>query len=96
MSARIAIHCTPGSKTQSVSVLPDGGFAVRVTARPEDGKANEAVRRVVAKAAGVPRSAVSVVSGRTSRDKVIAVEGIGKDELRDALTRAAREKGGGS
>jgi uncharacterized protein YggU (UPF0235/DUF167 family) len=44
---------------------------VRVTAAPEDGKANAAVIALLAKALGVPRSALAIVRGATARDKII-------------------------
>jgi uncharacterized protein YggU (UPF0235/DUF167 family) len=58
---------------------------IRVTAPPVDGKANDALCRLVAKAAGVPPSRVSVVRGRSARDKVVRVEGVEIDALRAAL-----------
>ncbi len=53
-----------------------GALLVRVTAPPVDGKANTAVRKLVARAAGVPPSAVNVVRGHTSRDKTLRIEGV--------------------
>ena len=58
---------------------------IRVTAPPVDGKANDALCRLVAKAAGVAPSRVTVVSGQTSRDKVLEVEGVEPQQLRAAL-----------
>jgi uncharacterized protein YggU (UPF0235/DUF167 family) len=49
---------------------------IRVTAPPVDGKANDALCRFVARAAGVAPSRVSVVRGHASRDKVVRVEGV--------------------
>jgi len=56
---------------------------VRVTAPPVDGKANAAVCALIARAAGVPKSRVSVVRGTASRDKVVRVEGVDAAALRD-------------
>lgn len=50
---------------------------VRVSAVPDKGKANAAVAALLAKALGVPKSAVSVVSGETNRLKTLAVVGDG-------------------
>ncbi|MGB8819138.1 MAG: DUF167 family protein [Rhizobiaceae bacterium] len=47
----------------------------RVSAVPEDGKANAALLALIAKKAGVAKSAVSLVSGQTSRLKQVAIEG---------------------
>ena len=58
---------------------------IRVTAPPVDGKANDALCRLVAKAAKVAPSRVTIVRGHTARDKVLDVEGIEPEELRAAL-----------
>ena len=58
---------------------------IRVTAPPVDGRANDALCRLIAKAAGVAPSKVSIVRGHTARDKHVRVEGIGDGALREAL-----------
>jgi uncharacterized protein len=56
-------------------------LAVRVRALPEDGQANAAVCRMVAKRLGVPSSSVSVVRGGTSRHKLLEVDGIQRSAI---------------
>ena len=51
-----------------------GGYTVRVRAAPQEGKANEAVVRLLARHFGVPRSAVCIVSGFTVRNKVVEIK----------------------
>jgi uncharacterized protein len=63
----------------------DGAVLVRVTAPPVDGKANDALCRLVAKKAGVAPSRVTVVKGHTARDKVLEVEGVDAAQVRAAL-----------
>jgi uncharacterized protein YggU (UPF0235/DUF167 family) len=60
-----------------VEALSDGRQVVRIRVRaaPEDGAANEAVRRLVAKALGRPASAVSLRAGATARVKALFVSG---------------------
>jgi uncharacterized protein len=58
---------------------------IRVTAPPVDGRANEALCRLVAKKAGVAPSRVSVIRGHTARDKLVRVEGVEAAALRAAL-----------
>lgn len=58
---------------------------MRVTAPPVEGKANEALCRLIAKAANIAPSKVTVVRGHTARDKVLEVEDLEPDELRAAL-----------
>jgi len=50
-----------------------GGYTVRVRAAPQDGKANEAVIRLLARHFGVPKSAVSIVRGFTVRNKIVEI-----------------------
>jgi uncharacterized protein YggU (UPF0235/DUF167 family) len=63
----------------------EGAVVIRVTAAPVDGKANEALCRLVAKKTGVAPSRVSVIRGHTARDKVLRVEGVEAPALRTAL-----------
>ena len=62
-----------------------GRVLVRVSAPPVEGKANEAVCRLIAKRAGLSRRQVSVLRGATSRDKLVRVHGIDIADLRRAL-----------
>ncbi len=52
---------------------------VRVRAVPEKGLANKALVAVVAKAAGVAKSAVTLISGETQRKKILRIEGDPED-----------------
>lgn len=70
----IAVHVTPGARQTAVS-LNDGTLRIAVTAPPEDGKANEAVRKLLARAMGVAPSRLSLLRGHTSREKVFAYSG---------------------
>jgi|TARA_R110000782_G_scaffold13999_22_gene41733 uncharacterized protein len=73
----LAVRVTPkarGGERIVVEDTPEGPRArVWVSAPPEDGKANAAVCRLVAKALGLPKSAVSVARGDTSREKLLHI-----------------------
>jgi uncharacterized protein len=60
---------------------------VRVTAPPVDGRANDALRRLIANRAGVAPSRVTLVRGEKSRDKTLSVEGVDPATLRERLLR---------
>lgn len=64
-------------RLESIEISADGRshLKARVRAVPENGAANQALERLVAKALGVPRSAVSVVAGGTTRLKTLRVLG---------------------
>ncbi|GMA22581.1 hypothetical protein GCM10025864_03400 [Luteimicrobium album] len=73
---RVAVRVRPGASRTRVggSYGDDARLVVAVSARAVDGKATEAVLAAVADALGVRRRAVTLVSGQTSRDKVLDVD----------------------
>jgi uncharacterized protein (TIGR00251 family) len=83
--AEVTIRLQPRARRDEVVGERGGAVVVRVTAPPVDGRANEALCRLVAKAAGVAPSKVSIVRGHRSRDKVVRVEGLEEHALRTAL-----------
>jgi uncharacterized protein (TIGR00251 family) len=85
VSARITVRLTPRASREEIAGERDGALVVRVTAPPVDGAANEALVRLMAKTAGVPKGAVTIVSGTTSRTKVVEVVGIDATTLRARL-----------
>ena len=59
---------------QGAVETPDGwALKVAVTAPPDKGKANAAIEQVIAKALGLPKSAVSVEKGETQRIKTVRI-----------------------
>ena len=71
--AEIAVRVTPKASRNRV-VAEEGGLRVYVTVVPEDGKANKAVIRLLAKALGVPKSSLVLIRGATARDKVFRLD----------------------
>jgi uncharacterized protein (TIGR00251 family) len=84
VSTRLRLRVSPGARSNAVSRHGDG-WKVRVTAPPEDGKANDAVLDLVAGALAVPRGRVTLVAGHGARDKVVELAGLGADEAERRL-----------
>jgi uncharacterized protein len=72
---RVTLRVRPGAGRTAVGGAHDGALVVRVAARPVEGQATEAALAAVAAALGVRRRQVSLVTGATSRTKVVEVEG---------------------
>jgi uncharacterized protein (TIGR00251 family) len=87
MTARITVRVTPRSGRDAIAAGAGGVMSVRVTASPDEGKANASVCRVVAEALGVPKSAVAVVRGHTARTKTLEVAGITDSDVKRLLAR---------
>ncbi|MFO1173731.1 MAG: DUF167 domain-containing protein [Paracoccaceae bacterium] len=70
--ADIAVRATPKAARDRI-VVEGEAIRVYVTAAPEDGKANEAVRILLARALGLAKSRLTLVRGQTARDKVFRI-----------------------
>jgi hypothetical protein len=90
------IESAPGGVTMRVYVAPrasankilgehDGALKVALTAPPVDGAANKALVEFLAKTLGVPRSAVTLTAGHTSRKKTVEIAGIAPEEIVNRL-----------
>jgi hypothetical protein len=78
----MAVRVTPRADRDAIEGVDEAGaLRVRVTAAPADGAANTAVTRLVAKAVGLPRTAVRVDSGAGSRHKQLRLEGASVADL---------------
>lgn len=70
----LSVRVQPKASRDAILGEHDGALKVTVTAAPEKGKANKAVIELLAKALGVPKSAVTLESGAASRDKTFAIK----------------------
>jgi uncharacterized protein len=85
--ARIKVRVRVGSRKDELIGVSDGVMLARVSALPVDGRANRALRRLIARRVGVSLSRVTIVCGERGRDKLIRVDGVDQVALNDALTR---------
>ena len=86
---RVAVRLTPRAKADrvlAVAATAGGQRVVRasVTAPPEDGRANEALLRLLARVWRLPRRDLAIVAGAASRHKTVSVAG-DPQELSDRL-----------
>ena len=73
---RIEVRLQPRASRAGVVGWRAGRLLIRVTAPPVDDAANVALCRLLAKRAGLARSAVRIVRGARSRDKVVELSGL--------------------
>jgi uncharacterized protein YggU (UPF0235/DUF167 family) len=83
--ARLKLHVTPGAREDALAGWQGDSLRVKVRARPEKGRANDALLRFLAGHLKLPPSRLALVRGATSRDKLVDVEGLSEDELRARL-----------
>ena len=83
--SRITVRLTPRGGRDAIDGWDGDVLRVRVASAPVDGKANDALLRLLAKALGVAPSRVTLVSGAQARVKTVDVDGITADGVRAAL-----------
>ncbi|MBE9186631.1 DUF167 domain-containing protein [Microcoleus sp. LEGE 07076] len=67
------VKVKPNSKQQSIEHQPDGSLKVHLKSPPVDGKANQELIVLLAKKFKVPKSAIAIKSGFSSRNKLVEV-----------------------
>ena len=82
------VRVQPRASRAEVAGEHAGALKLRLTAPPVEGKANEECRRYLAKIFGVSLSSVEIVSGDSSRDKLIRVQGASRERAREVFKLA--------
>lgn len=89
----LPVRASAGARDNGVRGVQEGALKVAVTQAAEKGKANKAILQVLAKALGVKRSQIELISGPTSAQKRFLVRDVSLEQLRhaveDAIDRAA-------
>ena len=73
MPKRITVKIKPRSRHTSLEEIEPGVFLAKVNAPPIDGRANQELINLLAEYFDCPKSAVEIVSGETSKNKVIVI-----------------------
>jgi uncharacterized protein len=89
MPARIPIRLTPRTNRDAIEGWQEDVLRVRVTAPPVDGKANEALLRLLAEVLNLPRTCLSIAQGEHSRRKLIEASSMPQSEADRRLGRYA-------
>ena len=76
LSTSLRVRVSPGASRTEVVGRHGDGWKVRVSAPPEDGRANDAVLALLADRLELPRRSLEIVSGHGARDKVVRMSGI--------------------
>jgi len=86
---RVRLRVAPGATRAGVVGRHGDAWKVRVTAPPEAGRANDAVVRLLADTLALPRTSVKLVSGHSTRDKIVELAGVEPADIERRLSSAA-------
>jgi uncharacterized protein len=79
-TTRLRIRVSPGARTTELVGRHGEAWKVRVAAAPERGRANDAVLELLADRLRIPAAELTLVAGRSGRDKIVELRGLGPDE----------------
>jgi uncharacterized protein (TIGR00251 family) len=85
VTCELAVRVVPRASKAGVAGTRDGAILVRLGAAPVDGAANAELIDTLARALGVPRRAVTITAGATSRSKRVRVDGLSRDTALEKL-----------
>jgi uncharacterized protein (TIGR00251 family) len=79
-TTRLRIRVSPGARKTELVGRQGEAWKVRVTAAPERGRANDAVLKLLAERLRLAPAALTLVAGRTGREKIVELHGLGPEE----------------
>jgi uncharacterized protein (TIGR00251 family) len=71
---KISVKVKPNAKQEKIEKVTENHFLVRVKEKPQEGKANKAVIKVLSEYFGVPQSRVILLKGQSSREKIFEIK----------------------
>ncbi len=84
----ITVRVTPRANRDEISGIDeDGTVRIRLTAPPIDGKANQALVKLIAKVLDVSPSQIEIVGGLSGRDKLIVILGLDSDVVQERILK---------
>jgi uncharacterized protein len=83
--SQIAIQALPRSSRNEVVGFQDGRLKIKLTSPPVDGSANRMCVKFLAKLFDVKSSSISIVSGETSRKKIVQIENLNPPQILSRL-----------
>jgi len=83
---RIKVKVVPRAKKNQISgIMEDGSLKVRVVEPPVDGKANQALIKLLADTLKIPKTDVAIISGLQNRNKIVRIEGLSLEEYQQTI-----------
>ena len=79
----VRVH--PGARRNAITGTHDGALKISLTPPPTDGRANAALIAFLAETLNIPRAAITLTTGATSRTKTLHLEALTPDALTTAL-----------
>jgi len=84
--AKISLRVYPNATRNELVGLADGVWRVKISAPPVKGKANKELIAFLSQLLGVSQSTLTILKGHTTRNKVVAIDGLSQEEVTKRLS----------
>lgn len=85
VSITVKVRLQPRASRDGIDGLHGDALKVKVTAPPVEGRANKAVKKLLAGKLGISPSQVEIIAGERSREKLLRISGISRAEMERTL-----------
>jgi uncharacterized protein (TIGR00251 family) len=89
---RIAVQVQPNASQNRMARFEDGVLYVKIAAPPVKGKANQELIRFLSDFLGVSKASLTILKGERSKRKVVAIEGLSREQVERRLKAERDEK----
>jgi uncharacterized protein (TIGR00251 family) len=93
---KISVRVYPSTNRNEVVGFKDGVLQVKVSAPPTKGKANRELVVLLSKLLEIGKGSVNIIKGDTIRNKVVAIDGLSREEVMKRLSSKLFSSGGAS
>jgi uncharacterized protein (TIGR00251 family) len=84
-SVTFKVLLQPRASRDGIDGMQGDALKVKVTAPPLEGRANKALKKLLAKELGLPPSRIEIIAGQRSREKILLISGLSRAEVEKAL-----------
>jgi len=91
---KISLRVYPNASRNEIVGFTDGVLRVKVSAPPTKGKANRELITFLSRLLGVGKGSVNIIKGYTTRNKVVAIDGLSREEVMKRLLPKSFSSGG--
>ena len=91
---KISLRVYPNASRNELVNFTDGVLRVKVSAPPSKGKANRELIAFLSRLLGVGKGSINIIKGHTTRNKVVAIDGLSQEEVMKRLSPEPFSSGG--
>jgi len=84
---RLPVKVTPNAGRNEITGCKEGIWHVKIGAPPDKGKANKELVDFMADTLGLRKSAISIIKGLSSHNKLLSIEGLGEEQITRRLAK---------